>query len=200
MELCDVLKELIPCIRGNGWFVGDGGLLGLIREQQLLEHDKDIDLYLLPGTTIDLTNSPLKLQSWYLADKIYHPANPKTKVNNWKEFLSYKRTTTMTGMNRAQLMLEASPYYHDQKIIPHFTDNNIDIFYLQKESQYKYICPIWNAVISNLHFKFQEIYPLLNNTDLGFPVKIPFDSVSILKRQYGNDCLTTVNKDFKWLK
>jgi len=198
MDLKEVLKELIPHIKGD-YFIGDGALLGLVREQQLLNHDHDIDLYLMPGSTIDLNNSPLKLQSWYLCDKIYHPANPKTKVNNWNAFMSYKRTTTMAGMNRAELMLEASPYYKNEKIIPHFTDNHIDIFYLEKESQYKYVCPIWNNVISNLHFKFQEIYPLLYNNDLGFNVKIPCDSVSILKRQYGNNCLDYVDKDWKWL-
>jgi hypothetical protein len=199
MDLKEVLKELIPCIKGD-YFIGDGALLGLIREKQLLVHDHDIDLYLMPGSTIDLNNSPLQLQNWYLCDKVFHPMNPKVKVNNWTEFMSYKRTTTMSGMNRSELMLEASHYYRDEKIIPHFTDNHIDIFYLDKESQYKYVCPIWSNVISNLHFKFQEIYPLLYNNDLGFNVKIPFDSVSILKRQYGNNCLDYVDKDWKWLK
>ena len=65
MDLKQILKELIPYIKGD-WFVGDGALLGLIREKGLIEYDNDIDIYLLPDSSINLENSLLKKQKYYM--------------------------------------------------------------------------------------------------------------------------------------
>ena len=195
--LLKLLKDLIPYIDGP-YFLGDGGLLGIVREKDLLEHDNDLDLYLLPGTKIRIPDdSPLKYQKWYLCSKVYNSLYEKEKVNSWKEYLSFRRSTDCKGMNRCELMLESSRDYYNEKLTAFFTKPHLDIFYLIK-NQDVYICPIWSKIITNLHFKISEIFPIRKNNELGFPVLVPNNPGSILKRQYGNDCLTVVKKDFKW--
>ena len=46
------LKNLIPAIRGD-WFLSDGGMLGIERSGDLIPFDNDLDIYLLPGSSID---------------------------------------------------------------------------------------------------------------------------------------------------
>ena len=127
--LLKLLKDLIPYIDGP-WFLGDGGLLGIVREKDLLEHDHDLDLYLLPGTTINIPDdSKLKFQSWYLCSKVYNEDYEKDKVNSWKEYLSFRRSTDCVGMNRCDLMMEASKDYSLRKIPSNFTKPHLDIFF-----------------------------------------------------------------------
>ena len=76
MELIELLKNLIPKINGM-WYLADGALLGLVREGKLIDYDNDIDLYILEDTTIDLTDSILEQQQYYLCNKIYNPNNDK---------------------------------------------------------------------------------------------------------------------------
>ena len=83
MDLLKVLETLIPCIKGK-WFLGDGGLLGLIREGKLLDFDNDIDLYVFEDTEIDLSSSVLEEQDYYLCKKIYHPNNEYKPCHLWK--------------------------------------------------------------------------------------------------------------------
>ena len=52
-ELKDMLKDLSKYIDGD-WFVGDGALLGLVREKDLIELDNDIDIFLLPNAKLKL--------------------------------------------------------------------------------------------------------------------------------------------------
>ena len=51
--LKEMLKEIIPFIDGE-WFLSDGGLLGIIRNKDLLDHDDDLDLYLMPNASINI--------------------------------------------------------------------------------------------------------------------------------------------------
>ena len=85
MDLLGMLKDLIKCIDGP-WFVGDGALIGIIRQRSLLEYDDDIDLYLLPGSTINfdkLKEFNLDSQIWYSDTKIFSTLNPLNKKNRW---------------------------------------------------------------------------------------------------------------------
>ena len=58
-NLTEILKDLRNHIKGD-WFVGDGALLGLTRNGKLIPWDNDIDIFLLPNSTIDLSNSHLE--------------------------------------------------------------------------------------------------------------------------------------------
>ena len=101
-NLTEILKELTNHIKGD-WFVSDGALLGLTRNGKLIPWDKDIDIYLLPNSTIDLSNSHLCSQEYYLCDKVYDPCNPKEKLNTWTEYCSYKRCfKEFSDINRCQ--------------------------------------------------------------------------------------------------
>ena len=69
-ELLSVLDRLKLAIIGD-WFVGDGALLGIHRQGKLIEYDNDIDLILDEDCEIDLNGSSLKIQEYYICDKIY---------------------------------------------------------------------------------------------------------------------------------
>ena len=189
MELLSVLKELIPCFKGK-WFIGDGALLGLIREGGLISYDSDIDIYIMEDTIIDLNDSILKKQKYYICDKVYHPDNEKEKVNSWLEYCSHIKTNNR-HLNRSQVMSLASKDYKDKKIIPQFTNNHIDIFVLKQDEGGRY-----RTTWDNLYFTEEDLY-LKENYDLGFKVFIPNNVEAILERQYGSDWQIP-NKDFKY--
>jgi len=113
MDLVNVLRELIPCIKGK-WFIGDGALLGLTREKKLISYDNDIDLYFLEDTKIDLTDSILEQQQYYICNKIYNPNNDKEKHNPWLEYCSIIKLRN-PKFNRSQVLLEAKKDYHLKK-------------------------------------------------------------------------------------
>ena len=200
-NLLEILKLLIPCIEGP-YFVADGALLGIVREQKLLEHDNDVDIYLLPGTTIDLSKSlsggiGLKEQQYYMDKKIYHPNNKKNKLNKWNEYLSYRRATDCNGLNRCQLYIECKEDYKNESIAPKFTTPYIDIYHLSYDNdKYKISTRHWNQY----YYKEEDIFPLVENNDLGFSVLIPNQAEAILKRNYGENCLSVVDKKWKWIK
>ena len=187
-----MLKDLIKCIDGP-WFVGDGALLGLIREKGLIEYDNDIDIYLLPDSSINLENSLLKKQKYYMDTKIYDINNPVYKCNNWNEYLAYKRVIHRDlKLNRASLMKMARPTYDNEKIVAEFTLPYIDVYYLKDDSS-KYILDNWD----NIYFNYNEINDLQVNNDLGYDVPIPNEPHSILKRQYGSSYMVP-DKNFKY--
>ena len=67
--LTEMLRELIPYIKGD-YFLSDGGLLGLTRKHELISYDDDLDLYLLPGSTIEIpSSSNLQISQYYLDKK-----------------------------------------------------------------------------------------------------------------------------------
>ena len=59
--LKEMLKNLIPCIEGK-WFVGDGALLGIIRNGDLLDFDDDVDIFILPVTKINWNYTMIEME------------------------------------------------------------------------------------------------------------------------------------------
>lgn len=178
-KLKQMLKDLIPCINGD-WVLSDGGLLGIIRNKDLIEHDNDLDLYLYPGSSIDYTKLPqnLSFQNYYMDTKIFDKTNNKVKLNTWNEYLAYKRTISKKKVNRIQHILNCKDTYREEMIIPNFTFPYIDIYHLNDD----FTVPNW----PDYYFDFDEIKPTLNN-DLGFDIYIPSNPEKLLERNYGPD-------------
>ena len=183
MDLVNVLRELIPCIKGK-WFIGDGALLGLTREKKLISYDNDIDLYFLEDTTIDLTDSILEQQQYYLCNKIYNPNNDKEKHNPWLEYCSIIKLRN-PKFNRSQVLLEAKKDYHLKKIISKFTKDHIDIFIIKKNIEDNRYYLSDDATKIGVPYLTEDDLKIKINTDLGFDVNIPNNAEQILERQYG---------------
>ena len=190
MKLIEVLQELIPRINGSYW-LGDGALLGLVREGKLIDYDNDIDLYILQDTTIDLTDSPLCSQQYYLCNKIYNPNNDKLKLNTWLEYCSLIKMNN-TKLNRSQVFQLAKETYNEKKIINKFTKDHIDIFILKKEGDIYKTDGDWGG----LYFTEDDLKPVVNHS-LGFPVNIFNNAEEVLERQYG-DTWRIPNANFKY--
>ena len=191
MTLQQVLMELLPKITGSYW-LGDGGLLGLTRNGKLIENDNDIDLYILQDTIIDLNDSPLCSQRYHICDKIYFPDNKPIKLNPWKEYCSITKVFN-PSLNRSKVMELASKTYKDNKIIPKFTENHIDIFTLKQNPNDQRYYTNWKK---NYYYNEDDLKPVIN-TDLGFPVNIFNNAEEVLERQYGTSWKIP-NPDFKY--
>ena len=195
--LKDMLRELIPYIEGR-WFLSDGGLLGLTRDKDLLEFDNDLDLYLLPGTIINLpeNHERLGICKYYMDEKIYRKNEKKYKPNRWLEYLSYLRCLPETkGMNRCQLFSYAKQNYITDRIESDFSTPYIDIFRLKDEGDI-FTIPYWTK-FKNHHYKLDELQDLKINDDLGYNIIIPNNVENILERLYGTNWRIE-NKDFKY--
>tara|TARA_R110000823_G_C15784101_1_gene485424 strand:+ start:284 stop:874 length:591 start_codon:yes stop_codon:yes gene_type:complete len=189
IKLKKLLKDLIPYIEGR-WFVGDGALLGLIRGHDLIEHDNDIDIYLLPGSSINLPeDNNIKIQKYYMEHKVYDNRNEYKKLDTWQEYIRYKRCFTK-GMSRAELYKRCSDTYNENKIKNKFTLPFIDVYYLKEEDNKLKLGRPWNFV------KYDIDMEIIENNDLGYSVPIPKNAEAILKNQYGDNCLEVVNKQF----
>jgi hypothetical protein len=166
-------------------------LLGLVREGKLIEYDNDIDLYILEDTTIDLSDSVLEQQQYYLCNKIYNPNNNKLKLNTWLEYCSIIKLNNHK-LNRCEVLQLAKKTYKFECIKPRFTNNHIDIFKLKKEGDIYKTDGEWG----NLYFTEDDLKPVIN-TDLGFPVNIFNNVEQVLERQYG-DTWRIPNPNFKY--
>tara|TARA_R110000822_G_scaffold243882_1_gene372707 strand:- start:233 stop:832 length:600 start_codon:yes stop_codon:yes gene_type:complete len=188
-NLLETLKMLIPRIKGK-WFLGDGALLGIIREGGLLKWDNDIDLYILQDTTFDLQGCDLKKQKYYICDKIYNVNNDKCKVNPWLEYCSIIKLNNQQ-FNRSQVLSLASKDYKEKKIIPEFTKDHIDIFILKKgeDSNYR-VNKKTGFPHSITTYYTEDDLNLQKNYSLGFEINIPNNSENILERTYGKDWRT----------
>ena len=193
MDLLKVLEILTTCIKGK-WFVGDGALLGLIREGKLIDYDNDIDLYILEDTEIDLSSSVLEEQDYYLCKKIYNPNNKYIPCPHiWNTYLSSLKPM-FPHYDQRQLFEYASPRYPTEKIVHKFTENHIDIFTLYKNGD-KWLLPK-NVRIMGTYYTKDDL-ELTENNDLGFSVNIPNNAEEVLERQYGYDWRHP-NKNFKY--
>ena len=196
-ELKSILKELIPCIKGK-WFLSDGGLLGLIRDGDLIEWDNDLDLYFAEGTELDLellSKTSLCYQTYYTCGKIFRKTNPLYKKNTFTEYISFLRTTTYRdiSINRAKMSAIASKTYHDNKIPIQFTMPWIDIFGLKlSNDETRYLVPHW----PKLYYTKFDLNTLIKNKTLGFPIYIPQNHKRILSMLYGDNYLVP-NQDFQ---
>ena len=186
--LKEMLKELIPYIKGD-WFLSDGGLLGLIRNGDLLDHDDDLDLYLLPGSSIEIpADSNLAICDYYMERKVYRKNEKKYNPNKWLEYLSYLRAVPEAkDMNRAELFKFAKNRYYIEQIDAEFSKPYIDIFNLTYGNplSYKYCIPYWTE-FKNQYYTMVEAENLQENHDLGFKIFIPKNPEDILERLYGN--------------
>ena len=185
-RLLNILNRLVKCIKGK-WFIGDGTLLGIIRDGKMLPVDMvkrtDIDLYFMPDTTIDydmLQQEELCSEDYYLNEKIYDPSYQYIQQNPWREYLAAFRVLNRE-MNKAEIMYEASPFYQDLKIQNKHTTPNIDIYYL-KEKDGNFVEDTWD-----IHFTKDEVDNLKQYELENIPVYIPNNPEQILERQYGPD-------------
>jgi hypothetical protein len=182
-KLKKTLKDLIPHIKGK-WFLADGGLLGLERSKDLLDHDNDLDIYLLPDTKIENLPEHLKLQEYYMESKVYDINNPIYKPNLWLEYVSFGRMKPINkGKNRGEILKNCSTTYKEERIIPKFTLPYIDVFHLIKNNDETYGIKFWPEI---KYYK-DEIEELDINNDLGFDIPVPKHRPRILERQYGKD-------------
>ena len=196
--LTNMCRELIKYIDGP-YFLSDGGLLGLIRNKELIENDNDLDLYLLPGTTINIPEDHpfLAIMDYYMDRKVYRKHIEKHKCNKWLEYLSYLRLLPKTkNMNRAEMFKFAKQRYYIESIESDFSLPYIDIFQLEKKEDTSYHIPFWTKFNSFKYFK-EEVELLQVNEDLGFPISIPNNAEDILLRQYG-DTWRTPDSNFQY--
>lgn len=181
-ELKSMLQELIPHIKGK-WFIGKGALLGIIREHDLILEDHDIDIYLLPNSSIDLPKNWGK-QNYYMDTKYYKLANQKIKLNTWNEYCRFTKTIYQ-NLNRPQIFKKAKETYYLDKIIPTFTEPFIDVYKLNKKNE-RYEIPYWTQYFGS-YFSIEEVENIKSTNVLGFDVNIPNNPCDVLCRHFGND-------------
>lgn len=181
-QLLETLEELVPNIKGT-WFISDGALLGITRDNQLIKWDTDIDIYVLEDTTIDLQLTNLKKQQYYICDKIYNPNYEPQYANPWHEYIAFKRLLPENkGLNRAQLTKKISQSYKTEKKVIEYTYPHIDIFTLKKEEdKYVYKDGIWKQ----MYYTQEEIDNLEQIFFKGIPIYVPKNKEVILERLYG---------------
>jgi len=181
-QLLQTLEELVPNIKGK-FFVSDGALLGITRDNELLPWDGDIDLYILEDTEINLDLTNLKKQEYYICDKIYNPNYEPQYANPWLEYIAYQRLKPENkNLNRAQLTKKISQDYKNEKKVIEYTFPHIDIFILKKEGdKYVYKDGIWKQ----MYYTQNEIDNLEPIFFKGIPIYIPKNKEVILERLYG---------------
>jgi len=199
--LLELLKDICPMIYGK-WFLGAGGLLGITRNKALIDHDHDIDIFLLPGSYIKLPKtSKYKVQKYYMNDKFYDSTRPRTKLNKWLEYLSFQRLLPENqNINRRKLITNVKDKYRLEFINHEFSLPNIDIFYLTDNPEKKrYEYPYWTDIY-NLYYNYDELEVIGANMDLGFmiPTPLPDKSETICERHYGSNWRTPDPK-FRYL-
>ena len=193
-----LLKDLIPIFEGT-WFISCGGLLGIVREGDLLEWDEDIDIYVLPTTKINWDKLPEKLNYYkdYMCYKVYDKDGPTTKMpNNWNRFLAYKRSMyEYCGLNRAQLAKAVAPSYQYESKCDICRSYWVDIFVLVYDelNDYYKIPYLWGK--KEFYFTHKECETQVDST-LGFNVNIPKNPLDVLQRTYG-DGFMVEDRDYK---
>ena len=197
MDLLNVFRELVSCLKGK-WILSDGGLLGVIREGNLLKWDDDIDLILDEDCVIDLSNSNLKFQEYFICGKVYSEDNEKIKKNPWVEYCNYTKMKHFDEkMNRAQILTIAKEKYKEEKKIIEFTKNHIDIFIVKKDDDGNYrFKGAWGKFQPHQYYTEEDMVGKNNNT-LGFDIQIPKNPIPVLERIYG-DTWDKPLPDFKY--
>ncbi len=180
-SLLELLQKLIECIDGE-YFVSDGALLGIIREGGLIKYDKDIDIYLLKNSKINinkLTKNNIKIVKHYLCDKVYDDNNDKPKLHPWNEYISYKKLI-YPNLDRKRLFEKCKSIYPSEKIECVYTNPHIDVFYLDDDLSFEY-----GYLTSKYKYSKDELFPLQTNNTFGFDIYIPNKPIRVLERLYG---------------
>ena len=193
-----LLKDLIPIFEGT-WFISCGGLLGIVREGDLLEWDDDIDIYVLPDTKINWDKLPKKLNfiKDYMCYKIYDRDGDTTKsTNNWNRYLAFKRSLyEYSGYNRAELAKEVAPSYRYESRTSIDKSYWVDVFVLvydKLNDRYK-IPYLWGK--KEFYFTKKECETQIDTT-LGFDINIPKNPLDVLQRTYGDNFMVE-DRDYK---
>jgi len=197
-KLKEMLKDIIKIIEGP-YIIADGALLGIIREGDLLDFDNDVDIYILPETKINYNKLPnkYKYNKDYMCYKIYNGHDKIPTENEWKRYLSYKRTCyEFYGYSRPMLTEAVAKDYKTEKIIRKYADLWIDIFVLVYDDKHNlYRIPYhWNS--QEFFFTPDECKSQINNS-LGFNIKIPKNPREVLKRIYGPNYLIE-DRDYQY--
>mgnify|MGYP003666592067 FL=1 len=171
------------------WFVADGALLGITREGGLLNHDDDIDIYVLPNTKInwDKLSNKYKYYKDYTCYKIYDRNDERVSSNEWLRYIAFKRTMPQYyRYNRAQLCRAISGEYEKEKIVRQYPSAWIDIFVLEydKDHDLYRIPQHWNG--TEFYFTPKEVEGQIDNT-LGYEIRIPKNHKQVLERIYGSN-------------
>ena len=188
-QIKELLQALIPCIDGT-WFISCGGLLGIVREGDLLEWDDDLDIYIMPDTKINWDKLSTKLNYYkdYMCYKVYDRDGTKTKMpNNWHRYLAWKRSIyEYSGYNRAELAKAVAPFYKYESKADICRTNWIDIFTLEHDAlNDRYKIPfLWGK--KEFYFTYKECETQIDTT-LGFNVNIPKNPLDVLQRTYGDN-------------
>tara|TARA_R110000796_G_scaffold103401_1_gene212707 strand:- start:4 stop:615 length:612 start_codon:yes stop_codon:yes gene_type:complete len=186
-----MLKDLIECIDGP-WFVGDGALLGIVREGDLLDFDDDIDIFILPETKIDWTklNPQLNHYKDYVCHKVYDASNNvnESSTNEWLRYIQYNRIRPQyRGYNRAQLTKAIAPTYRSEIIYNKCNFCWIDIFMLEHDELTNNMIVPYYFNKNKLFYYTKKELELKQNDTLGFTINIPNNTEEILQRQYGSN-------------
>jgi len=188
-----MLSDLIPMINGRWWLCG-GGMLGLHRDNDLIDYDNDLDIMILPSTEIVLPNNSIyKLQDYYMDTKFYRSDLPTYKPNLWNEYCRFYGHGK--NLNRPELYRQASKSYKTDRIIPEFSEPYIDIYTL-KLVEDGWTIPGWDEQV----YSMEELFNPTINTALGFPVNLPSNLDEVCERCYGNSWNVPIPDEWKQKK
>lgn len=197
-KLYKILEDLIIFFdKDNIIYWADWGtLLGAIRHKSIIPWDDDIDISIFKKDEEKLLKlKPLLNKLGYdiintvFGYKIFYINGEKIKKNNWKDHMN---TYSNKGLNRSQIMIEASKTYGDIKKTKYYewTYPFIDIYLTDKIGDfimYSNRDKIKDELEKNLKIKYTDLLPLKHKKFGNYYINIPNNYNSFLNYYYGND-------------
>ena len=137
----------------------------------------------------------LKLEKYYLNDKVYDPSFKYLNKNPWTEYLSALLINSNEYGRRGRIQL-GQITYGQNKIIHQHTEHNIDIFYLKRYKNH-WTIQNWEGVTKYLDEDIKDLEPIIFHD---IPCFIPnyFRRDEILRRQYGSGYMKE-DQNFKYI-